>query len=306
MIKPKIVLLLVFTGMAGMLVAYRETDKVPDALQLAVGFAAIFLGSAGAEVLTNYHDRDIDAVMQRTKKRPIPSGRISPRNALVFGLVASILSVVLAYWFNWIAAAFMLIGLVDNVGVYSLWLKRRSWLNIILGGISGGMPVLVGYSAIAATVSPLAIFMSALVIVWIPTHIWSLAIKVKEDYREAHVPMLPVIVSERVGTLCIAITSSLLAVFSLAIVFVVEREPVLHRERARRWGSDTRVQRQARRGQDREDRVDPLQDIEPVPHAYLRGAHHQLLAFLTIFVIGELECLVQRYSPIRRSIRASR
>ena len=140
-------------------------------------------------------------------------------------MVASILSVVLAYWFNWIAAAFMLIGLVDNVGVYSLWLKRRSWLNIILGGVSGGMPVLVGYSAIAATVSPLAIFMSALVIVWIPTHIWSLAIKVKEDYREAHVPMLPVIVSERVGTLCIAITSSLLAVFSLAIVFVVSVSP---------------------------------------------------------------------------------
>jgi heme o synthase len=225
LIKPKIVLLLVFTGIAGMLVAYRETDKVPNALQLAVGFTAIFLGSAGAEVLTNYHDRDIDGVMKRTKNRPIPSGRVSAKRALVFGLVASALSVILAYWFNWLAAAFMLVGLVDNVGVYSLWLKRRSWLNIILGGISGGMPVLVGYSAIAAAVSPLAVFMSALVIVWIPTHIWSLAIKVKDDYREAGVPMLPVIVSERVGTLCIAFTSSLLAVFSLAIVLVVSVSP---------------------------------------------------------------------------------
>ena len=220
MIKPKIVLLLVFTGIAGMLVAYRETNRLPDAVQLAVGFAAIFLGSAGAEVLTNYRDRDIDTVMRRTRNRPIPSGRISPMNALVFGITASVLSVVLAYWFNWLAAAFMVVGLVDNVGVYSFWLKRRSWLNIILGGISGGMPVLVGYSAIAGAVSPLAIFMSALVIVWIPTHIWSLAIKVKDDYTQARVPMLPVIVSERVGTLCIAFTSSLLAVFSLAIVFV--------------------------------------------------------------------------------------
>ncbi len=174
LIKPKIVLLLVFTGLAAMLVAYKEVDKAPNALQLAVGFTAIFLGSAGAEVLTNYHDRDIDGIMRRTRNRPIPSGRVSGRNALIFGFVASILSVALAYWFNWLAAFFMLFGLVDNVVVYSLWLKRRSWLNIILGGVSGGMPVLVGYAAVADSVSWLAVFMSAMVIVWIPTHIWSL------------------------------------------------------------------------------------------------------------------------------------
>jgi len=220
LIKPKIVLLLVFTGLAAMLVAYREVDKVPNALQLVVGFAAIFLGSAGAEVLTNYHDRDIDSIMRRTKNRPIPSGRISTRNALIFGLGASILSVLLAYWFNWLAAFFMFFGLVDNVGVYSLWLKRKSWLNIILGGVSGGMPVLVGYAAVAGTVSWLAVFMSAMVIVWIPTHIWSLAIKLKDDYREAKIPMLPVIVNARVATVCIAFTSALMALFSFAIVLV--------------------------------------------------------------------------------------
>jgi len=220
LIKPKIVLLLVFTGIAGMLVAYKEVGVTPSALQLLVGTAAVFLGSAGAEVLTNYHDRDIDSVMKRTNKRPIPSGRISARNALVFGSVASVLSVVLAYWFNWLAALLMVIGLVDNVVVYSLWLKRRSWLNIILGGISGGVPVLVGYAAIADTVSPLAIFMCALVVAWIPTHIWSLSIKTRADYVEAKVPMLPVVVSMRVATVCIAFTSSLLAIFSLLIVFV--------------------------------------------------------------------------------------
>lgn len=220
LIKPKIVLLLVFTGIAGMLVAYKETGTVPTALQLLVGTAAIFLGSAGAEVLTNYHDRDIDGVMKRTSGRPIPSGRISARNALVFGFVASILSVVLALWFNWLAATLMVIGLVDNVVVYSLWLKRRSWVNIILGGISGGVPVLVGYAAVAATLSPLAIFMCALVVVWIPTHIWSLAIRARKDYQDAGVPMLPVVVSMRVATICIALTSSLLAVFSLSIFFV--------------------------------------------------------------------------------------
>jgi len=218
--KPKIVLLLVFTGMAGMLVAYKQVHQAPNIIALGIGFVAILLGSAGAEVLTNYHDRDIDSMMKRTHNRPIPTGRVTPRNALIFGLVASALSVLLSAYFNWLAAACMLFGLVDNVGVYSLWLKRRSWLNIILGGISGGMPVLVGYTAIAGAITPLALFMSALVIVWIPTHIWSLAIKEKEEYKAAKIPMLPVIVNERVATVCIAFTSSLLVVFSLAILLV--------------------------------------------------------------------------------------
>jgi len=218
--KPKIVLLLVFTGIAGMLVAYKEVHQAPNIIALGIGFVAILLGSAGAEVLTNYHDRDIDSMMKRTHNRPIPTGRVTPRNALIFGLVASALSVLLSAYFNWLAAACMLFGLVDNVGVYSLWLKRRSWLNIILGGISGGMPVLVGYTAVAGAITPLALFMSALVIVWIPTHIWSLAIKEKDEYKAAKIPMLPVIVNERVATVCIAFTSSLLVVFSLAILFV--------------------------------------------------------------------------------------
>ncbi len=218
--KPKIVMLLVFTGIAGMLVAYKEVGRMPSVMGLGVALVAILLGSAGAEVLTNYHDRDIDSQMTRTHNRPIPSGRVSPRNALAFGLVTSVLSVLLCLYFNWLTAACMLFGLVDNVGVYSLWLKRRSWLNIILGGISGGMPVLVGYAAVADAITPLALFMAALVIVWIPTHIWSLAIKEREEYKAMKIPMLPAIVNERVATVCIAITSSLLVVFSLAILLV--------------------------------------------------------------------------------------
>jgi protoheme IX farnesyltransferase len=218
--KPKIWSLLVFTGVIGMLVAYREVNQTPNLLQLVVGTLAITAGSAAADTLTNYHDRDIDSMMKRTMQRPIPSGRISPRNALVFGLILAGISLVLSYWFNWIAAAFMAVGLIDNIGVYSLWLKRRSWLNIILGGISGGMPVLVGYSAVAGGVSPLAIFMAALVIAWIPTHIWSLAIRTRTDYERAKIPMLPLVVNKSVATTCIAFTSALLAVFSIAIVAV--------------------------------------------------------------------------------------
>jgi protoheme IX farnesyltransferase len=201
-----------------MLVAYRETGTPVSALQLLVGGAAITLGSASANTLTNYHDRDIDGIMERTRSRPLPSGAISPAwKALAFGLVMASLSVALSLWFNVLAALFMLAGLADNVVVYSLVLKRRSWLNIILGGISGGMPVLVGYSAVANGVSAIALYMAALVIVWIPTHIWSLAIVSKEDYRAAKVPMLPVVFGEGVATVCTAATSALLAVFSVAI-----------------------------------------------------------------------------------------
>jgi protoheme IX farnesyltransferase len=201
-----------------MLVAYRETSIPVSLLKLLVGGVAITSGSAAANTLTNYHDRDIDGIMERTKGRPLPSGQIKPPSkALVFGLAMAVLSVLLALWFNPLAAAFMTVGLVDNVGVYSLLLKRRSWLNIILGGISGGMPVLVGYSAVANGVSAIAVYLSALVIVWIPTHIWSLAITAKEDYKAAGVPMLPVVFGDRVATACIAGTSSLLAAFSVAI-----------------------------------------------------------------------------------------
>lgn len=216
--KPRIWGLLVFTGVIAMLVAYRESNIVPSILQLALGGVAITLGSASANTLTNYHDRDIDSVMERTRERPLPSGRIAPAwKALVFGLTMAVLSVLISASFNILAAVFMTIGLLDNIVVYSLLLKRRSWLNIILGGISGGMPVLVGYSAVANSVSPIALYMAALVIVWIPTHIWSLAITVKEDYEAAKVPMLPVVFGPRVAAVCIAGTSALLAVFSVAI-----------------------------------------------------------------------------------------
>ncbi len=219
--KPRIWGLLVFTGMVAMLVAYKTSSSVTFSLPIAITcLVALTLGSASADVLTNYHDRDIDSKMKRTMKRPLPSGEIRPRNALAFGLTMAALSVLIPLFFiNILSAGFMLIGLLDNVVVYSLLLKRRTWLNIILGGISGGMPVLVGYSAAANAVTPIALYMSALVIVWIPTHIWSLAIFSKADYEAAQVPMLPVVFGDRVAAICVAGTSALLAVFSLALIF---------------------------------------------------------------------------------------
>ncbi len=219
--KPRIWGLLVFTGMVAMLVSYRETaGSSLSAPLILLCMASLVLGSAAADVLTNYHDRDIDGMMKRTMKRPLPSGEVAPSRALAFGLSMAALSVLIPLAFiNAYSAGFMLFGLVDNVVVYSLLLKRRSWLNIILGGFSGGMPVLVGYAAVPHSdpFAPIALYMSALVMVWIPTHIWSLAIFSRADYEAAKIPMLPVVFGDRVAAFCIAGTSALLAVFSVAI-----------------------------------------------------------------------------------------
>ena len=217
--KPRIWGLLVFTGAIAMLVAFKETPGSTLSPSLfATGITALILGSASAEVLTNYHDRDIDAMMKRTMKRALPAGRVRPSTALTFGLAMAVLSILVPLLLiNTISATFMLAGLIDNIVIYSLLLKRRSWLNIILGGISGGMPVLVGYTAVAGAVSPIALYMSALVIVWIPTHIWSLAIFNRKDYEAAKVPMLPIVFGDKVASICVAGTSALLTVFSVAI-----------------------------------------------------------------------------------------
>jgi len=218
--KPRIWGLLVFTGIIAMLVAYRDTGVSPSLEAIGVCFVALTLGSASADVLTNYHDRDIDAMMRRTMNRPIPNGDVNPKRALVFGLAMAIPSVLIPLLLlNEASAGFMLAGLVDNIVVYSLVLKRRSWSSIILGGISGGMPVLVGYSAVpgANPFAPIALYMSALVIVWIPTHIWSLAVFTRSDYEAAKIPMLPVVFGDKVASVCIAAASIMLAVFSVAI-----------------------------------------------------------------------------------------
>ncbi|MGD0477415.1 MAG: heme o synthase [Nitrososphaerales archaeon] len=227
--KPRIWGLLLFTGLVAMVVAYRETpgSTLSPMLMLVTGIA-LTLGSASADVLTNYHDRDIDSVMKRTMKRPIPAGDISPGAALTFGLSMAALSVAIPFFLiNAASAGFMLLGLLDNVVVYSLLLKRRSWLSIILGGFSGGMPVLVGYSAVGNPFSPIALYMSALVMVWIPAHIWSLAIFSREDFEAAKVPVLPVVFGDRVAAACVAATSVMLTVFSV-LIFLFTRVSVLY------------------------------------------------------------------------------
>jgi protoheme IX farnesyltransferase len=188
-------------------------------LLLILGVAA---GSAAADTLTGYNDRDIDAIMDRTKGRPIPSGRISPRNAFIFGLILAAISLVCAWFLNIYAFALMAFGLFDNIIVYSKWLKRTSQTNIILGGFSGGAPAMIGYVAVTTQSIEIGIIMAGLVFLWIPTHIWSLALHSRKDYAKAGIPMLPVVQNEKKSVRIIAVTTILMVLFSIFPFFLNE------------------------------------------------------------------------------------
>lgn len=217
--KPKIWYLLVFTAFASALTASLLFNVYVPPLTWILIIGGVAAGSAAADTLTSYNDRDIDAIMERTKARPIPSGRISPKNALMFGLILAVISLVFAWLINIWAFALMIFGLFDNIIVYSKWLKRRSQTNIILGGFSGGAPALIGYVAVTTQNIEIGLVMAGLVFLWIPTHIWSLALHVKKDYTKARVPMLPVISGEKRSVRIIAGTTLMMVVFSILPFF---------------------------------------------------------------------------------------
>ncbi|MEM3383133.1 MAG: heme o synthase [Nitrososphaerales archaeon] len=216
--KPRTVLLLTFTAFGTMIVAKGREIPI-DIMLLAI--IAVTLGSSGANVLTCYIDRDIDAVMIRTKRRPLPSGRVSAKKALYYGLILVALSLIFALTINPLSSFLMLIGILINVIIYSKILKRRNPINIIVGGFSGGLPALIGYAAVKGTIlEALPFLIAGLVVLWIPTHIWSLALKYKNDYAKAKVPMLPVVVEKNVAIRCIASTTTILVVFTFVLYFM--------------------------------------------------------------------------------------
>lgn len=217
--KPKIWYLLVFTALGSALTASFLFDKPLTPLTWILLLGGIAAGSAAADTITGYNDRDIDAIMDRTKDRPIPSGRISPKNALIFGLILTAIALIFSWFINLWAFLLMMFGLFDNIIIYSKWLKRRSQSNIILGGFSGGVPALIGYVAVTTQNIEIGLVMAGLVFLWIPTHIWSLALHVRKDYLKAKVPMLPVVSEEKRAVRIIAITTLIMVLFSILPFF---------------------------------------------------------------------------------------
>ena len=218
--KPKIWYLLVFTSFGSAVTASLLFHISVQPLTWMFLLGGVAAGSAAADTLTGYNDRDIDAIMERTKGRPLPSGRIAPKHALVFGLILAGISLVLAWSVNIWAFILMALGLFDNIIIYSKWLKRKSQMNIILGGFSGGAPALIGYVAVTTQHIELGLVMAGLVFLWIPTHIWSLSLHVKKDYKKAGVPMLPVVSSEEKSVRVIAGTTLMMVLFSVLPFFL--------------------------------------------------------------------------------------
>lgn len=217
--KPKIWYLLVFTAFGSALTASLLFDIPLSPLTWVLLLGGIAAGSAAADTITGYNDRDIDAIMDRTKDRPIPSGRISPKNALIFGLILTAIALIFSWLINLWAFLLMMFGLFDNIIIYSKWLKRRSQSNIILGGFSGGVPALIGYVTVTTQNIEIGLVMAGLVFLWIPTHIWSLALHVRKDYQKAKIPMLPVVSEEKRAVRIIAITTLIMVLFSILPFF---------------------------------------------------------------------------------------
>lgn len=215
--KPRSVFLLVFTALATMVVAQEVYGHLAP-LQFTAALLAVTLACAGANAVSCYIDRDLDAAMERTRRRPIPAGKINPpARALYWGLLLFTSSLLLGWLLNPVAFACLWAGMLGYVGVYSLWLKRRSSWNIILGGFSGGVPALFGWAAVSGKIDLLPLLMAALVVLWIPNHIWSLAFFYREDYARVKVPMLPVVCEARKALHCLLSTVVLMVIFSLLI-----------------------------------------------------------------------------------------
>ncbi len=192
--KPRVMTLVVFTGLCGMLAA-------PIGVHPVIGFTAILciaLGAGAAGALNQWYESDIDAVMRRTQKRPLPDGRMDRQAALHFGVGLGAFSVLfMGVAVNLVAAAILTVSILFYVLVYTVWLKRRTPQNIVIGGAAGAFPPLIGWAAATGDIALLPVLLFLFVFLWTPPHFWALALFMKSDYAAAGVPMLPVVSGER-------------------------------------------------------------------------------------------------------------
>tara|TARA_Y100000590_G_scaffold347133_1_gene397628 strand:- start:704 stop:1609 length:906 start_codon:yes stop_codon:yes gene_type:complete len=190
LMKPRVMSLVIFTCTVGLLIAPTKIDFTNIILSLA----AVALGSGAAGALNMWYESDLDSLMTRTCLRPIPTGKLSKNQALIFGILSSIISVVALYIFsNLIAASILAITILFYVFVYTIWLKRKTPQNIVIGGASGALPPIIGWAIATNGVSLEPIILFLIIFVWTPSHFWALSLYKTDDYRKASIPMLPII-----------------------------------------------------------------------------------------------------------------
>jgi len=191
--KPKVQSLLLLTTVCTM-----EIAGDPSAGLIALTVLGGYLSAGGAGAVNHWYDRDIDALMPRTANRPVPAGRVSPRAALVFGVALAVLSfVLLAATVNVLAASLAFSGFLGYIFVYTIWLKRRTPQNIVIGGAAGAIPPLVGWAAVTGGLGGMPLYLFAIVFFWTPPHFWALSLLMKNEYERVGVPMLPVVRGEQ-------------------------------------------------------------------------------------------------------------
>lgn len=223
--KPRIVVVLVITAVASLLAASRfdaTPDSAWDVSAWQIGFLTIAgaLASMGASALNHYYDRDIDKIMERTAKRPIPGGRLSANKVFAYGIALCILSIVIAYYtLNPVATAMIALGIFFYVIVYTAWLKRNNPSNIVIGGFAGSAASMAGWATATGSIDLLGFLVGWLVFMWTPPHFWCLAIKAREEYASVHVPMLPVLIGNQRTAGYIMINTAILLPYSLALSF---------------------------------------------------------------------------------------
>ncbi|RMF11704.1 MAG: protoheme IX farnesyltransferase [Alphaproteobacteria bacterium] len=213
LLKPRVMSLVIFTALVGLLLAPGEIHPV-------IGFTAILciaVGAGASGCLNMWYDADIDAVMKRTRNRPVPAGRVTPGEALGFGVALSVASVTLmGLAVNLTAAALLALTIAFYLFVYTMWLKRRTPQNIVIGGAAGAFPPMIGWAAVTGTVSLESVVLFAIIFMWTPPHFWALSLFVSKDYEAAGVPMLPVVAGERETRRQILAYSMLLAPLGVA------------------------------------------------------------------------------------------
>ena len=216
--KPRIVVLLVITAVTSMYAASKLIGPELDYLDLLHIIIAGALASAGSSALNHYYDKDIDPMMKRTSTRPIPSGRLKAQHAMIYGLVVSAASVIYAaFTLNLVSTFFIALGIFFYVVVYTIWLKRLNSSNIVIGGFAGSAASMAGWAAATGSMDLLGFLVGFLVFVWTPSHFWCLAMKIKDDYAEAKIPMLPVLVGMQKTSNYILINTAILLPYSLAL-----------------------------------------------------------------------------------------
>jgi protoheme IX farnesyltransferase len=216
LMKPRVMSLVIFTCVVGLIAAPAQVDFITSALSLS----AVALGAGAAGALNMWYEADLDSLMKRTCLRPIPTGKVSKNQALIFGLVTSFVSVIALYYFsNFLSAVMLAITILFYVVIYTMWLKKLTAQNIVIGGAAGAFPPIIGWTIATGNITLEPILYFLIIFFWTPSHFWALSIYKTEDYSNANIPMLPVVAGIKTTKINIFVYGLILFAISLTPYF---------------------------------------------------------------------------------------